>query len=369
MLLVISCPCALVISTPVTIVSALARAARSGVLVKGGRHLEALASLKVMAFDKTGTLTAGEPYVVGGSCEFHPEGPQQCPNCIDLLAKAAALEGRSEHALARAVTRSAAEQGLDGRYTPGEATVAHVGLGIEGLVGGHVVTAGSLAFNQRNGNGCLSDELVRQIRAAEAEGYTVVLVEDACCQQRCYLAIADTLRLDATAAVAGVRQAGIAHTVMLTGDNRHIAALIARRAGVDEFRAELLPQDKVAVVEWLEATYGPTAMVGDGVNDAPALAKATVGIAMGVAGTDTALETADVALMGDDLGKLPYALRLSRKALSVVRQNVTASLLIKALFLALAVGGVATLWMAVLADTGTSLLVTLNGMRMLRYRE
>ncbi len=368
-LLVIACPCALVISTPVTIVSALARAARSGVLIKGGRYLEALASVKVMAFDKTGTLTAGEPYVVGGSCEFHPDGPQACSNCQDLLAKAAALEGRSEHALARAVTRSAAEQGLDTRYAAGESTVAHAGLGIEGVVGGHAVTAGSLAFSERNGNGHVGDEMVRQIRSAEAEGYTVVLVEDACCQQRCYLAIADTLRPDAAKAVAAVKEAGVAHTVMLTGDNRHIAELIARQAGVDEFRAELLPEDKVSAVEQLEEGYGPTAMVGDGVNDAPALAKATVGIAMGAAGTDTALETADVALMGDDLTKLPYALRLSRRALAVVRQNVIVSLVVKALFMALAISGVATLWMAVLADTGTSVLVTLNGMRMLRYRE
>ncbi len=368
-LLVIACPCALVISTPVTVVSALARAARSGVLVKGGRHLEALARVKVMAFDKTGTLTAGEPYVVGGTCELHPEGPQECANCADLLAKAAALEGRSEHALARAVTRSAAEQGLEGRYPPGEDAVAHAGLGIAGTVAGHAVTAGNLAFQQQTGNGPLSDEMVRQIEAAEAEGYTVVLVEDACCEQRCFLAIADTLRPNAREAVTGVKRAGVAHTVMLTGDNPHIAAQIAARAGVDAFEAGLLPQDKVAAIERLEAKYGPAAMVGDGVNDAPALARATLGIAMGAAGTDTALETADIALMGDDLGKLPYALRLSQRALRVVGQNVAAALAVKALFLALAVSGVATLWMAVLADTGTSVLVILNGMRMLRYSD
>jgi len=368
-LLVIACPCALVISTPVTIVSALARGARSGVLIKGGRHLEALASLQVVAFDKTGTLTAGEPYVVGGSCELHPEGPQACANCRDLLAKAAALEERSEHALARAVTRRAAEQGLAGRYSAGESAVAHAGLGISGVVGGHVVTAGNLAFSEENGNGRVSEGLARQIREAERAGYTVVLVDDACCGQRCFLAVADALRPGAARAVAGVREAGIGRTVMLTGDNPDIAGLIAGEAGVDEFRARLLPQDKVEAVEQLERDYGPTAMVGDGVNDAPALARATVGIAMGAAGTDTALETADVALMGDDLTRLPYALRLSRAALTVVRQNVTVSLLVKALFLALALAGKATLWMAVLADTGTSVLVTLNGMRMLRYRE
>jgi len=368
-LLVIACPCALVISTPVTIVSALARGARSGVLIKGGRHLEALASLQVVAFDKTGTLTAGEPYVVGGSCELHPEGPQACANCRDLLAKAAALEERSEHALARAVTRRAAEQGLAGRYSAGESAVAHAGLGISGVVGGHVVTAGNLAFSEENGNGRVSEGLARQIREAERAGYTVVLVDDACCGQRCFLAVADALRPGAARVVAGVREAGIGRTVMLTGDNPDIAGLIAGEAGVDEFRARLLPQDKVEAVEQLERDYGPTAMVGDGVNDAPALARATVGIAMGAAGTDTALETADVALMGDDLTRLPYALRLSRAALTVVRQNVTVSLLVKALFLALALAGKATLWMAVLADTGTSVLVTLNGMRMLRYRE
>lgn len=368
-LLVISCPCALVISTPVTIVSALTRAARSGVLIKGGRHLEALASLQVMAFDKTGTLTAGEPYVVGGACELHGEMPDYCENCVDLLAKAAALEGRSEHALARAVTRSAEAAGLMGRYAPSEETVAHAGLGIEGRVGGHVVSAGSLAFSRRNGDGHVSDDLARQVREAEAQGYTVVLVEDACCNQSCYLAIADTLRPEAAGAVRGVKDAGVAHTVMLTGDNPHIAAQIAETAGVDDFYASLLPEDKVTAIERLEAERGRTAMVGDGVNDAPAMAKATVGIAMGAAGTDTALETADVALMGDDLSRLPYALRLSRSALAVVRQNVAASLAIKAVFLGLAIAGISTLWMAVLADTGASILVTLNGMRMLRYRE
>jgi len=367
-LLVISCPCALVISTPVTIVSALARAARSGVLVKGGRHLEALASVQVMAFDKTGTLTAGEPFVVSGACELHPDAPGVCENCVDLLAKAAALEGRSEHALARAVTRSAEAQGIGGRYAPSESTVAHAGLGIEGRVGGHSVSAGSLAFSRRNGDGHLSEELIRQVHEAEAKGYTVVLVEDACCNQSCYLAIADTLRPEAAEAVRGVKGAGVAHTVMLTGDNAHIAEQIAGAAGVDEFLAGLLPEDKVAAVERLEAQRGRTAMVGDGVNDAPAMAKATLGIAMGAAGTDTALETADVALMGDDLSRLPYALRLSRRALAVVRQNVGFSLAIKAVFLALAVAGISTLWMAVLADTGASIAVTLNGMRMLRYR-
>ncbi|NLD73961.1 MAG: HAD-IC family P-type ATPase, partial [Chloroflexi bacterium] len=225
------------------------------------------------------------------------------------------------------------------------------------------------AFSRRNGDGHVSDDLARQVREAEAQGYTVVLVEDACCNQSCYLAIADTLRPEAAGAVRGVKDAGVAHTVMLTGDNPHIAAQIAETAGVDDFYASLLPEDKVTAIERLEAERGRTAMVGDGVNDAPAMAKATVGIAMGAAGTDTALETADVALMGDDLSRLPYALRLSRSALAVVRQNVAASLAIKAVFLGLAIAGISTLWMAVLADTGASILVTLNGMRMLRYRE
>lgn len=368
-LLVIACPCALVISTPVTIVSALARAARSGVLIKGGRYLEAMASLRAVAFDKTGTLTQGEPYVVNAGCELFPEGGN-CEHCDDLLAKAAAVEGRSEHALARAVMRHAESEGVHEWYQAAEGVQALAGLGIAGLVSGHTVSVGSVALCRRNDgrNGEGESELYRIAKAEERKGYTVLVIEDACCGARCFLSVADTLRDGAAVVTQDLRRAGIEHIAMLTGDNPYIAQTIGEQVGVDEVRAGLLPDGKVSAVQDLLARYGRVAMVGDGVNDAPALATATVGIAMGAAGTDTALETADVALMSDDLARLPFAIRLSRHALNTVRGNIAFALVFKAAFLALTVAGVATLWMAVLADTGASLLVVLNGLRLLRMR-
>jgi Zn2+/Cd2+-exporting ATPase len=235
------------------------------------------------------------------------------------------------------------------------------------LVEGHAVTVGSHAFCHPNGEH--NDTLCNAVTEAEGQGYTVLVIKDACCGSSCYLAVSDTLREGVPDAIRALEGAGIQRTVMLTGDNPFIADNIAQKAGIDEVHAGLLPEDKVRAVEALQQRYGHVAMVGDGVNDAPALAKATVGIAMGAAGTGTALETADIALMGDDLSKVPFAIRLSRSALRIVRTNIVLSLLIKVLFLALAVSGVATLWMAVLADTGTSLLVSLNGLRMLRFRE
>ncbi len=365
-LLVIACPCALVISTPVTIVSSLARAARAGVLIKGGRYLEELAAVRVVAFDKTGTLTHGKPEVVAGGCSLHPTSTPDCANCQDLLAKAASIESRSEHALARAVTAHAERNGVNGRYAAGEQVRAITGLGIEGVVEGHNITVGSLAFCQRR-NG-LSDPLCTAAVAAEAKGYTVLVVDDMCCGSSCYFAVSDTLREGAAEAIQELRNVGVEHFALLTGDNAHTAQAIADQVGVDHVLAGLLPEGKVQSVNDLLARYGRVAMVGDGVNDAPALAAATVGIAMGAAGTDAALETADIALMGDDLAKLPFAIRLSRAALGTVRVNIAFSLGIKALFLILAVAGFSTLWMAVLADVGLSMLVTLNGMRMLRYR-
>jgi Cd2+/Zn2+-exporting ATPase len=361
-MLVIACPCALVISTPVTIVSALARAAKAGVLIKGGRYLEELGQLRVVAFDKTGTLTQGRPQIVGGGCAYHPDSAVACTHCDDLLAKAAAIEARSEHALARAVIRHSEELGLAGRYASGEGVTAHAGLGIEGLVEGHHVSVGSHAFCHRDENG--QSPLCEEMMRAEAEGHTVLVVQDSCCGSTCFFTVADALRDEAGRAVATLRQAGIEHVVMLTGDNAYIAEQIGRQVGVDEIHAGLLPEDKVRVMEELQARYGRVAMVGDGVNDAPALAKSSVGIAMGAAGTDTALETADVALMSDDLSRLSFAMRLGRAAMNTIRINIIFALVFKATFLALAVAGISTLWMA---DTGASLLVSLNGMRMLRH--
>jgi Cd2+/Zn2+-exporting ATPase len=367
-LLVIACPCALVISTPVTIVSGIARAAREGVLIKGGAYLEQAGALRVVAFDKTGTLTQGQPVVVAGRCGDHDDGanPEACPNCRDLLALAAAVESRSAHPLAQAVVEQARAFGVEGTYAPAESVEALAGLGVRGRVAGHDVTVGSHAHIH-------GDEHVAsfcdEVAEATAKGQTIVLVKDACCGRQGYMAIADALREAAPQVVGELRRAGIRRTAMLTGDNQDAARAIAAQVGVDEFHAGLLPEQKVEAVEGLLARYGQVGMVGDGVNDAPALARATVGIVMGAAGSDAALETADIALMADDLTRLPFTMRLSRRALAIIRQNIAFSLLVKAVFLALALAGAATLWMAVFADMGASLLVTLNGMRVLGYRE
>ncbi len=373
-LLVIACPCALVISTPVTIVSGIARAARAGVLIKGGAYLEQAGALCVVAFDKTGTLTQGRPVVVAGRCGDHDDGasPEACANCRDLLAMAAAVEARSEHPLAQAIVGQARAFGVDAAYAPAESVEALAGMGVRGRVAGHDVTVGSHAHihgDTHTASFCDQASFCNEVAEATAKGQTIVLVEDSCCGRQGYVAVADALRETAPAVVTELRHAGVRRTVMLTGDNEDAARAIAAQVGVDEFRAGLLPEQKVEAVEELLDRYGQVAMVGDGINDAPALARASVGIVMGAAGSDAALETADIALMADDLTKLPFTMRLSRRALAIIRQNIALSLVIKAVFLALALAGAATLWMAVFADMGASLLVTLNGMRVLGYRE
>jgi Cd2+/Zn2+-exporting ATPase len=369
-LLVIACPCALVISTPVSIVSAIASAARAGVLVKGGIHLEALGSLRVIAFDKTGTLTVGQPRVVDVHCLEHQNGTDwtQCAACRQMLVDAAAIERRSEHPLAVAVIAAAEAQGLTSELPVAEGVEAVTGRGVRGQVEGHGVTVGTHTYIHESHPELVAGPLCDAVHAAQAAGHTVMVVRDDCCGVRGYIAVADTLRPGVAAVMSELDQVGIEHTVMLTGDNEATAQAVASAAGVADVQAGLLPDQKVAAIESLLGEYGAVAMVGDGVNDAPALARATVGIAMGAAGTDTALETADVALMADDLGKLPFAVKLSRRARSIIRQNVALSLGIKAVFLALALAGVATLWMAVFADVGASLIVTFNGMRLLRRR-
>lgn len=369
-LLVIACPCALVISTPVTIVSAIASAARNGVLIKGGVHLEALGSLKVIAFDKTGTLTVGRPQVVEMRCVNHSDGRSwaSCPGCQQMLRDAAAVERHSEHPLAVAVVQAAEAQGLVPGFAGAEAVEAVPGQGIRGRVNGHTITVGTHQYIHQRYPELVEGPLCEAVHAAQAAGRTAMVVLDDCCGVRGYIGVADTLRPGVPAVMDALARIGIRQTVMLTGDHPTAAQAIARAAGVQVVQAELLPEQKVAAIEALLREHQAVAMVGDGVNDAPALARSTVGIAMGVAGNDTALETADVALMSDDLSKLPFVVKLSRKARAVIRQNVALSLAIKALFLALAVTGSATLWMAVFADMGTSLLVTFNGMRLLRQR-
>jgi Cd2+/Zn2+-exporting ATPase len=367
-LLVIACPCALVISTPVTIVSAITRAARGGVLIKGGTHLEALGGLRVIAFDKTGTLTTGKPSVVSVRCLNHADGRPwtECPACLQVLAAAAAVERRSEHPLAQAVVQEATARGLALGLPAAEAVEAMVGRGVRGQVNGHTITIGARSLVEESHPDVIGGALGAAVRSAQAAGQTAMVVRDDCCGVLGIIAVADTLRPGVPAVMQALAKVGIEHTVMLTGDNEATARAIADSAGVADVQAGLLPHQKVMAIEALSRRYGAVAMVGDGVNDAPALACAAVGIAMGAAGSGAALETADVALMGDDLARLPFAVHLSHDARSIIRQNVALALGIKAVFLALAVSGLATMWMAVFADMGASLLVTFNGMRLLR---
>ena len=360
-MLVIACPCALVISTPVTLVSALARAAKEGVLIKGGNHLETLARLDAVAFDKTGTLSEGRPRVLGVGCD-RSTGDARCEHCELLLAKAAAVEAHSEHSLGQAIREHAQAVGVWQPGISGEAVRAVTGRGIVGQVDGHAVSVGSRRLNAGG-----APELEEAVARAEADGHTVLLVEDVCCDARCYIALSDQLRPEASEALQALRRLGVERLVMLTGDNAQVARRQSEELGLDDYRAELLPEDKVAAVQELMATHGTVAMVGDGVNDAPALARASVGIAMGAAGTDVALETADVALMGDDLTALPFAVGLAKRTLAILRANIGFALLLKVVFLALAATGHASLWLAVLADTGAALAVSLNGLRLLRH--
>lgn len=353
-LLVISCPCALVISTPVSIVSALAAAARRGVLIKGGIHLERTSQLRCVAFDKTGTLTKGQVSVVD-VLPLNGTGPRE------ILALAAAIEARSEHPIGQAIVRRARADGL--RVPPAEQFQALPGLGAEAVVEGAAALIGNHRLIEERG--ACSAAVDTALAGVSDAGHTaVILALDG--RPAGIIAVADEPREAGREAVALLRQQGIQHVALLTGDNAAAARALAGQLGVDEYRAELLPEHKVGVVADLRRAHGVVAMVGDGVNDAPALAAADVGISMGVAGTDAALETADVALMADELLKIPYALRLSRAALRVIRANVVFSLVLKGAFLILALLGMATLWMAVVADMGASLVVIGNSLRLLR---
>jgi Cd2+/Zn2+-exporting ATPase len=283
-----------------------------------------------------------------------------------MLADAAAVERRSEHPLGRAVVQAAREQSRTSPLPIAEAVEAITGRGIRGRVDGHNLTVGTHTYIHESHPELARGPFCDAVHAAQAAGQTAMVVRDDCCGVRGFISVADTLRPGVPDVMAALREEGIDRLVMLTGDNAATAQAIASAAHVDTVEANLLPEQKVEAIEALLEEYGAVAMVGDGVNDAPALARATVGIAMGAAGTGTALETADVALIADDLSKLPFAVRLSRHTRGIIGQNVALSLGIKAVFLTLAVAGVATLWMAVFADVGASLIVTFNGMRLLR---
>ncbi len=352
-LLVISCPCALVISTPVSIVAALTAAARRGVLVKGGVFIEIPARLKAMAFDKTGTLTEGKPSVVAvRPLNGHSED--------ELLQRAASLESRSAHPLAQAVVGYARERGIS--LMPVDDFQAAPGRGATGRLNGRTYWLGSHRYLEERGQEtpAIHERLVEMSRG----GRSVVVVgnDEHVCGM---LALADTLRPEAPGALLALREAGVQRLVMLTGDNHATAAEIAAQAGVDEFHAELLPDGKVAAVEKLVEAYGAVGMVGDGVNDAPAMARATAGIAMGAAGSDAAVEAADIALMSDDLAKLAWLVRHSRRTLGIIRQNIAASIGVKGIFVGLTFAGYASLWAAIAADMGISLLVIFNALRLL----
>jgi Zn2+/Cd2+-exporting ATPase len=353
-LLVISCPCALVISTPVSIVSALAAAARKGVLIKGGARLERLAAVRCVAFDKTGTLTKGKLTVTDVL-------PLNGAQPADILALAAAIEARSEHPIGRAIVDRARDEGV--QVTVAERVQAIPGRGAEGLVGGGLALVGSHRLFEERGM-CGPDVEAALQRLAREGRSTVIVAEGGVATG--VIGVSDEVREAARDTVALLREYGIEHVVLLTGDHDAAAHALAAAVGVDEYRAGLLPDQKLAAVGALREKYGAVAMVGDGVNDAPALAAADVGIAMGVAGTDAALETADVALMADELAKIPYALRLSRATARNIRINIGFSLALKAAFLVMALAGAATLWMAVVADTGASLIVIANALRLLR---
>lgn len=358
-LLVVGCPCSLVISTPVSIVSAIGNAAKNGVLVKGGIYLEEIGGLKAIAFDKTGTLTKGTPVVT----DFNVSEKKKES---DILAILSALENLSQHPLASAIINEAHKRGVDYQSISIQNFQSMTGKGIKGEYQGETYVIGSPklfepAIIQQT-------ELMGNYETLQAQGKTV-MVFGTKNQILAIIAVADEVRESSAAVIAKLHQLGIEHTIMLTGDNQKTALSMGQQVGVTDIKGDLMPKDKLNYIKVLQQKYGKVAMIGDGVNDAPALAAATVGIAMGGAGTDTALETADVALMGDDLNKLPFVVKLSRQTLKIIKQNISFSLGIKLLALLLVIPGWLTLWIAIVADMGATLIVTLNGLRLMKQQE
>ncbi|AMV10162.1 cadmium transporter [Geobacillus thermoleovorans] len=358
--LVVGCPCALVISTPVAIVTAIGNAAKNGVLIKGGIYLEEAGSLKVIAFDKTGTLTKGVPSVTDVVTYNGDEN--------ELMTITAAIEKGSQHPLASAIIRKAEEDGLNFNDLSVEEFQSITGKGVKAKVNNAMYYVGSPGlFEELLPNG-IQSEIKEQITTLQTQGKTVMALGTEK-EILALIAVADEIRESSKEVIRKLHQVGIEKTVMLTGDNQRTAEAIGKQVGVSDIKADLLPEDKLNFIKELRDKHQSVAMVGDGVNDAPALAASTVGVAMGGAGTDTALETADIVLMSDDLSKLPYTIKLSRKALAIIKQNITFSLGIKALSLLLIVPGWLTLWLAIFADMGATLIVTLNSMRLLKVKE
>ena len=360
--LVVGCPCALVISTPISIVSAIGNAAKKGVLIKGGVYLEEMGALKAIAFDKTGTLTKGVPVVT----DFEVLNKQV--NEKELLSIVTALEYRSQHPLASAIMKKADEENIPYASVLVEEFSSITGKGIKGTVEGITYYIGSPTLFTELGAASTDKNLEQNVTALQNQGKTAMIIGT---EQNilAVIAVADEVRDSSKEVIQKLHDMGIKKTIMLTGDNKATGQAIGREVGVTEIQAELMPEDKLNVIKRLRAEYGNVAMIGDGVNDAPALAASTVGIAMGGAGTDTALETADVALMGDDLSKLPFTVKLSRKSLNVIKANIAFAIGIKVIALLLVIPGWLTLWIAIMSDMGATLLVALNSLRLMRVKE
>lgn len=354
--LVVGCPCALVISTPVAIVTAIGNAAKNGVLIKGGIHLEETGRLKVVAFDKTGTLTEGKPEVTNIQSLSDM-------SVNDILAVSAAIEKFSQHPLASAILRKAGKEKV-AEYTADDFQ-SFTGKGAKAVVNETVYYIGNPKLFEEMLS--IPQDIQNQIAGLQSQGKTVMLVGT---QEEIkgYLAVADQVRKSSMSIIQKLQKLGIEKTVMLTGDNQATGNAIGTQLGLSDVKAELMPQDKLEAIKSLREQHGKVAMIGDGINDAPALASATVGIAMGGAGTDTALETADIALMADDLEKLPYTIALSRKTLNVIKQNIAFAFGLKLLALLFIIPGWLTLWMAIFADVGSTLIVVLNSMRLMKTK-
>jgi Zn2+/Cd2+-exporting ATPase len=360
--LVVGCPCALVISTPVAIVTAIGTAARNGVLIKGGVYLEEMGALKAIAFDKTGTLTEGFPQVT--DVEFFTDIGSARKS---VLSGVAALEARSQHPLAKAILSWLEKEELSKGFRELQVEEFHsvTGKGLRGIVDGADYFIGNETFAVELVGQQLTDEIWEKVSFLQQQGKTVMLFGTSV-EMAGLFAVRDEVRKSSKNVIDRLGKLGIEKTIMLTGDHDKTAKAIAGELEVSEVRANLLPEEKLTAIKELRGKFRKVAMVGDGVNDAPALASATVGIAMGGAGTDTALETADVALMADDLEKLPFTIQLSRKALMIIKQNISFALGIKIIALLLVIPGWLTLWIAIFADMGATLIVTLNGLRLLK---
>lgn len=355
--LVVGCPCALVVSTPVAIVTAIGNAARQGVLIKGGVHLEETGRIKAVAFDKTGTLTKGYPEVT----DYVPVDTFDRKEVLEAIV---AVEGMSQHPLSRAIVTYGGVEGVHRNEAEGFQSVT--GKGVHATYNGNDVAVGSLRWAQELS--VVPESSIERAHLLQAEGKSVmaIVIEGVFAG---LIAVADPVREESKEVIQKLKDIGIEHVVMLTGDHEVTAKAIAKDIGLTDVEASLMPEDKLTAIKKLKAKYGNVAMVGDGINDAPALAAADIGIAMGGAGTDTALETADVALMADDLEKLPYTIKLSRKTLRIIKENIMFALGLKIIALLLVIPGWLTLWIAIFADMGATLLVVFNSLRLLRVHK